>query len=220
MRFRAALEELGTTFVKLGQLLSSRPDLLPDVYIEELDGSSTTSRPLPFAPLREVIEREIGLDHFASIDEEPLATASIAQIHGGAAEERPRGRHQGAPARDRRAGAARPRPAAQDGLGRRAALEHGAAAAAERADRGARAAPARRARLRRGGAQRRADRGGARGVPRRHLRPRRSSTRTSPRRCSSSSGSTARRSTTTHGLEPRARRGARARRSSARTSGR
>ena len=36
VRFREALEELGTTFVKLGQLLSSRPDLLPDVYIEEL----------------------------------------------------------------------------------------------------------------------------------------------------------------------------------------
>jgi hypothetical protein len=41
--FRQALEELGTTFVKLGQILSSRPDLLPDVYIAELGVSSTTS---------------------------------------------------------------------------------------------------------------------------------------------------------------------------------
>src|SRR6478735_2092067 len=56
--FRQALEELGTTYIKLGQLLSSRPDLLPDVYIEELPS-----------------------DVFARIDADPLATASIAQIH-------------------------------------------------------------------------------------------------------------------------------------------
>lgn len=81
VRFRLALEELGTTFVKLGQLLSSRPDLLPDVYIDELSKLVDDVPALPFAPLREVIDREIGLEHFASIDEEPLATASIGQIH-------------------------------------------------------------------------------------------------------------------------------------------
>jgi predicted unusual protein kinase regulating ubiquinone biosynthesis (AarF/ABC1/UbiB family) len=81
VRFREALEELGTTFVKLGQLLSSRPDLLPDVYIEELGKLVDEVPPLPFAPLREVIAREVGLENFASIDEQPLATASIAQIH-------------------------------------------------------------------------------------------------------------------------------------------
>jgi ubiquinone biosynthesis protein len=81
VRFRAALEELGTTFVKLGQLLSSRPDLLPDVYIDELTKLVDAVTPLEFPPLREVIAREIGLEHFASIDESPLATASIAQIH-------------------------------------------------------------------------------------------------------------------------------------------
>src|SRR5690349_11684169 len=81
VRFRDGLEELGTTFVKLGQLLSSRPDLLPDVYIDELTKLVDDVTPLPFAPLREVIDREIGLDEFASIDERPLATASIAQIH-------------------------------------------------------------------------------------------------------------------------------------------
>jgi ubiquinone biosynthesis protein len=80
-RFRAGLEELGTTYVKLGQLLSSRPDLLPDVYIDELNELTDNVTPLPFPPLREVIDREIGLEHFTSIDEEPLATASIAQIH-------------------------------------------------------------------------------------------------------------------------------------------
>ncbi|MGH3002903.1 MAG: ABC1 kinase family protein [Gaiellaceae bacterium] len=83
IRFREGLEELGTTFVKLGQLLSSRPDLLPDVYIEELSTLVDDVAPLPFRPLREVIDREIGLEHFTSIDEEPVATASIAQIHSG-----------------------------------------------------------------------------------------------------------------------------------------
>jgi ubiquinone biosynthesis protein len=81
IRFREGLEELGTTFLKLGQLLSSRPDLMPDVYIEELEKLVDDVTPVPFAPLREVIARDIGLEHFASIDEEPLATASIAQIH-------------------------------------------------------------------------------------------------------------------------------------------
>ena len=81
VRFRMALEELGTTFVKLGQLLSSRPDLLPDVYIDELSKLVDDVPALPFEPLREVIDREIGLEHFTSIDEQPLATASIAQIH-------------------------------------------------------------------------------------------------------------------------------------------
>jgi ubiquinone biosynthesis protein len=81
LRFREALEELGTTFVKLGQLLSSRPDLLPDVYIDELGKLVDHVQPLPFAPLREVIAEDIGLEHFASIQEKPLASASIAQIH-------------------------------------------------------------------------------------------------------------------------------------------
>jgi ubiquinone biosynthesis protein len=81
IRFREALEELGTTFVKLGQLLSSRPDLLPDVYIDELSKLVDDVTPLPFPPIREVIARDIGLDVFAEIDEQPLATASIAQIH-------------------------------------------------------------------------------------------------------------------------------------------
>jgi ubiquinone biosynthesis protein len=83
VRFREALEELGTTFVKLGQLLSSRPDLLPDVYIDELTKLVDDVTPLPFEPLRDVIDKEIGLDKFTSIEESPLATASIAQIHVG-----------------------------------------------------------------------------------------------------------------------------------------
>jgi predicted unusual protein kinase regulating ubiquinone biosynthesis (AarF/ABC1/UbiB family) len=79
--FREALEELGTTFVKFGQLLSSRPDLLPDVYIEELANLVDSVPPIPYSQLEPVIATEIGLEHFTRIDPEPLATASIAQIH-------------------------------------------------------------------------------------------------------------------------------------------
>ena len=78
--FRLALEELGTTFVKLGQLLSSRPDLLPDVYVEELGKLVDEVPPLPFDEIEPVIERSLGTEFFARIDPEPLAAASIAQI--------------------------------------------------------------------------------------------------------------------------------------------
>jgi ubiquinone biosynthesis protein len=79
--FRQALEDLGTTFLKLGQLLSSRPDLLPDVYIEELAKLVDEVSPSPFADLEPVIREEIGLEPFVSIEHEPLASASIAQIY-------------------------------------------------------------------------------------------------------------------------------------------
>jgi ubiquinone biosynthesis protein len=81
VRLREALEEQGTTFVKLGQLLSSRPDLLPDPYIAELSKLVDDVPPLPFAEIEPVIERDVGLEHFAHIDPEPLASASVAQIH-------------------------------------------------------------------------------------------------------------------------------------------
>jgi ubiquinone biosynthesis protein len=80
-QFRRALEELGTTYQKLGQLLSSRPDLLPDVYIEELAKLVDEGPAVPFAEIAQTIESDIGREVFARIDEEPLATASIAQIH-------------------------------------------------------------------------------------------------------------------------------------------
>ena len=79
--FRRGLEELGTTYVKLGQLLSSRPDLLPDVYIEELVKLVDDAPPVPFAEIRRTVDEELGADIFARIDEEPLASASIAQVH-------------------------------------------------------------------------------------------------------------------------------------------
>jgi ubiquinone biosynthesis protein len=80
-RFRAALEDLGTTYIKLGQLLSSRPDLLPDVYIEELGRLVDEVPPEPFAAIRRVIDEDLGGSAFVRIDPEPLATASVAQTH-------------------------------------------------------------------------------------------------------------------------------------------
>ena len=79
--FRQALEELGTTYIKLGQLLSSRPDLLPDVYIEELGKLVDQVPPVPFAEIQRAIGEDLPADTFARIDPEPVATASIAQIH-------------------------------------------------------------------------------------------------------------------------------------------
>src|ERR1700748_3767884 len=61
--FRRGLEQLGTTYIKLGQLLSSRPDLLPDVYIEELGKLVDDVPPEPFEPIRAGVEDEIGPAH-------------------------------------------------------------------------------------------------------------------------------------------------------------
>jgi ubiquinone biosynthesis protein len=83
-RIRMAIEELGPTFVKLGQILSTRPDLIPAELIAELQHLQDDVPAVPFEQIRAQIEAELGgpLDaHFASIDETPLASASIAQVH-------------------------------------------------------------------------------------------------------------------------------------------
>jgi ubiquinone biosynthesis protein len=79
--FREALQELGTTYIKLGQLLSSRPDLLPDEYIDELGKLVDEVPPVPFTEIEQVIREDLPADAFVRIDPDPLATASIAQIH-------------------------------------------------------------------------------------------------------------------------------------------
>ena len=84
LRLRLALEELGPTFIKLGQLLSTRPDLIPADYAEELGKLQDQVTPIAFAPIAAQIERALQqpLDAlYASIDETPLAAGSIAQVH-------------------------------------------------------------------------------------------------------------------------------------------
>lgn len=83
-RLRAALEELGPTFIKLGQVLSSRTDLLPANYANELAKLQDNVSPLPFTVIRHSVERELGAslaEIFASFSEQPLASASIGQAH-------------------------------------------------------------------------------------------------------------------------------------------
>jgi ubiquinone biosynthesis protein len=84
IKFRELLGELGPTFTKLGQLLSTRPDLLPAHWVDELESLQDDCPPLPAAEIRREIERGLGRpvkELFASLDEEPLASASIAQVH-------------------------------------------------------------------------------------------------------------------------------------------
>jgi len=81
VEFRQALEELGTTYLKLGQLLASRPDLLPDVYIEELGKLVDEVPPFPFSEVEQIVREDLGAELLARLEPEPLAAASIAQIH-------------------------------------------------------------------------------------------------------------------------------------------
>jgi len=81
VQFRCALEELGTTYLKLGQLLASRPELLPDVYIEELGKLVDEVPPFPFSEVQRIVREDLGPDAVARLEPEPLAAASIAQIH-------------------------------------------------------------------------------------------------------------------------------------------
>ena len=81
---RAVLEDLGPTFVKLGQLLSMRMDLLPEEYCRELQKLRSEVKPMPMDEVIRVVEASLGMalsEAFLSFDPVPLGSASIAQAH-------------------------------------------------------------------------------------------------------------------------------------------
>lgn len=78
------LEEMGPTFIKLGQLLSTRADLLPPAYLDALSSLQDQVEPVPAEAVRRILREELGAEvdrAFRSFDEEPLAAASLAQVH-------------------------------------------------------------------------------------------------------------------------------------------
>jgi len=86
LHLRLALNEAGVTFVKLGQMLSTRRDLLSEPYIRELSKLQTHAEPEPWSAIEPAIRTYLGRDLnevFAWVNPEPLASASVAQVHEG-----------------------------------------------------------------------------------------------------------------------------------------
>jgi len=82
--FAKALKDLGPTYVKFGQLLSTRPDIVPPEYIAELEQLQDSVEPFSFADVEKTIEEELGVrisKAFQSFDSTPLAAASLGQAH-------------------------------------------------------------------------------------------------------------------------------------------
>ena len=78
------LESLGPTFVKIGQALSTRPDMVPPAYLEALERMQDNVAPVPFDEIREVVEQSLGVrlsKPFTEFDETPIGCASLAQVH-------------------------------------------------------------------------------------------------------------------------------------------
>ena len=81
---REALEELGPTFIKIGQIMSSRPDLVPKEYCDELKKLRSQVKPMTYGEVMDILNVEFNdeVDNiFLSIDEVPIGSASIAQTH-------------------------------------------------------------------------------------------------------------------------------------------
>lgn len=83
-KVRRMLEELGPTFIKIGQLLGTRPDLVPKPFIDEFKHLYDKTTPSPFLDIKALIERELGRslkEVYAEFDEAPIASASVGQVH-------------------------------------------------------------------------------------------------------------------------------------------
>ena len=81
------LEAMGPTFVKLGQVLSSRPDLIPEPYLKALARLQDKVKPFPYAEVEQIVEAELGArisKAFSRFDAEPIAAASLGQVHAAA----------------------------------------------------------------------------------------------------------------------------------------
>ena len=84
VRARMALEEMGPTFIKFGQILATRVDLFPEEWIRQLEQLQDQTRSLPFSQLRGQLEKSLGTrisDCFREVDEKPVGSASMAQVH-------------------------------------------------------------------------------------------------------------------------------------------
>src|SRR3984885_13796149 len=78
------LEKMGPTFIKFGQLLSSRPDLLPEPYLKALARLQDKVKPFPYAEVEQIVASELGIrisKAFSFFDEKHLAAASLGQVH-------------------------------------------------------------------------------------------------------------------------------------------
>lgn len=78
---KEGLITLGPTFIKLGQLLSTRVDVMPPAFIEELSTLQDQCPPFPLEQVRAIIDAELGPDAFSYLDPKPLAAASLGQVH-------------------------------------------------------------------------------------------------------------------------------------------
>lgn len=80
----ADLQEMGPTYIKLGQLLSTRPDLLPDAYLNALATLQDDVESISYEKVHQIVEEELGIrisKAFESLEKQPLASASIGQVH-------------------------------------------------------------------------------------------------------------------------------------------
>jgi ubiquinone biosynthesis protein len=83
-RLRLAMQELGPTFVKLGQMISTRPDVVPEAIVQQMKRLQDDVPPIPSSEARAQIEKTLGAPAeqvFASFSDEPLACASVGQVH-------------------------------------------------------------------------------------------------------------------------------------------